>query len=128
MRSDAHSIVMFTKDRDDPRERIALPLKIGDGLMAVTRDIGPSGMYVEIKGKHELTGKLVFELQLPGLKFTAEGEILRIDHLPGSTGLAIKFHESRLESIIGTFAHCQSVELTGHVARTASRSGDIAPP
>ena len=40
---------MFTEHRVDPREPLALPLKMGEHT-AVTRDISASGMYLEMNG------------------------------------------------------------------------------
>jgi hypothetical protein len=35
---------MFIEQRVEPRETLALPLNLGDGHAAVTRDISASGM------------------------------------------------------------------------------------
>ncbi len=92
---------MFEEQRIDPREFLALPLKLGDGSSAVTRDISASGMYLEVEGSHPLTGPVVFEMQVAelGLKFTAEGDIVRIEQRPGITGVAIKLRAPRFEPL-----------------------------
>jgi hypothetical protein len=92
---------MFIEQRAEPRESLALPLNLGDGCPAVTRDISPSGMYFEIAGWHHITGAVVFEMHLGdgGLKFTAEGEIVRIEHIPGKTGFAVRLLSPRLHSL-----------------------------
>jgi hypothetical protein len=92
---------MFIEQRIDPREPLALPLQLGDGSSAVTRDISASGMYLEIDGEHPLRGTVVFEMHLAdaGMKFVAEGEIVRIEHKAGSTGVAVRLRTPRLEPI-----------------------------
>jgi hypothetical protein len=92
---------MFEEHRIEPRESLAIPLKLGDGSTAVTRDISATGMYFEIKGSYELAGAVVFEMQLAelGVKFTAEGEIVRVEHRAGNTGFAVKLHQPRFEPL-----------------------------
>lgn len=91
----------FTERRDDPRERLALPLDLGNGLKGITRDVSASGLYFEIPGRHELGGTLVFEMNLDDarMKFTAEGRIVRVEHLEGRTGIAVKLVSPRLEPL-----------------------------
>ena len=93
---------MFTEQRMEPRELLALPLKLGDGCPAVTRDISPSGMYFEMSGWHQMAGAVVFEMHLTDgqLKFTAEGQILRIVHASGITGVAVRLLSPKLQSLM----------------------------
>ena len=92
---------MFEEHRVEPRERLSLPIKLGDGLRAMTRNISPSGMYFEIEGEGLMQGLVDFEMQLAeaGMKFTAVGEIVRIEHHAGTTGVAIRLMAPRLELI-----------------------------
>ena len=92
---------MFTERRIEPREPLALPLKLGDGSSAVTRDLSASGMFLEIPGSHDLTGLVLFEMHLADakMKFTAQGEIVRVEHKGGNTGVAVKLHAPRLEPL-----------------------------
>jgi hypothetical protein len=92
---------MFIEQRVEPRESVALPLKLGDGNAAVTRDISASGMYLEIDGRHSLGGPLVFEMHLSDarIKFTAEGEVVRIEHTDGKTGIAVRLLTARLQPL-----------------------------
>ena len=92
---------MFIEQRLEPRESLALPLKLGDGCSAVTRDISASGMYLQIDGLHPLRGMVVFEMHLADarMKFIAEGEIVRIEHRGGSTGVAVRLRAPRLQPI-----------------------------
>jgi hypothetical protein len=92
---------MFVERRIDPREALALPVRLGDGCSAMTRDISASGMFIEIDGQHALRGLVVFEMHLAdaGMKFTAEGEIIRVEHRAGRSGVAVKLRSPRLERI-----------------------------
>jgi hypothetical protein len=91
----------FIEQRIEPREKLALPVQVGDTLRAVTRDISPSGMYLEVRGDHELGGTLLFEMHLeqPRMKFTSEGLIVRIEHREGLTGMAVKLVSPRLVAL-----------------------------
>jgi len=84
-----------------PPERLEMPLRLGDGTRAVIRDIGPSGLYFEVEGDHTITGPLVFELQLAGgrVKFSATGEIERLERVGNRTGVTIRFLHPRLQAI-----------------------------
>ena len=86
------------EQRTDPREALRLPLRLGDGTAAMTRDVSPSGMYFEIAGDYALRGPVVFEMELAEarMKFTAHGEIVRIDRMPGYTGVAVKLIAPKL--------------------------------
>jgi len=92
---------MFVEHRIEPRERLALPIKLGDGLRAVTRNISATGLYFEIEGDRLMQGLVDFEMQLAeaGMKFTAVGEIVRIEHHAGKTGVAVRLMAPRLELI-----------------------------
>ena len=95
---------MFEEQRVDPRERLALPLKLAGGASAVTRDISATGLYFETEGKHVLSGPVDFELQLPevSMKFTSSGEIVRLEHTDGKTGVAVRLVNPRLEHLDGS--------------------------
>jgi hypothetical protein len=92
---------MFEEQRIDPRELVSLPLTLEDGSSAVTRDISASGMYFEIKGSYTMTGPVVFEMQLAelGVKFLAEGDIVRVDRHDGTTGFAVKLRHPRFQPL-----------------------------
>jgi len=91
----------FEEHRLDPRERLSVPLKLGGGAVAVTRDISATGLYFEIKGRHVIEGPLDFEMQLPEvrMKFTSVGEIVRIEHSDDKTGIAVRLLSPRLEHV-----------------------------
>jgi hypothetical protein len=92
---------MFEEHRIEPRERLSLPIKVGDGLRAMTRNISPSGLFFEIEGERLMHGLVDFEMQLAeaGMKFTAVGEIVRVERHCGMTGVAVRLMAPRLELI-----------------------------
>ena len=91
----------IVENRIDPRESLSLPLRLGDGVQGLTRNISASGLYFEIRGDHQLGGTLFFELDLgeAKVKFTAEGRIVRVEHREGCTGIAVKLVSPRLEPL-----------------------------
>jgi hypothetical protein len=93
--------LMFTEQRIEPRESLALPVTLGDGQAAMTRDISASGMYLEVNGWHQIDGPIVFEIRLAhaGMKFTAQGEIVRVEHSCGKTGIAVRLISPHLQSL-----------------------------
>jgi len=92
---------MFREQRLEPRERLALPLRLRDGSHAVTRDISASGLFFEMAGEHHVGGLVDFEMQLADLRmrFTAVGQIVRVEHRFSTTGVAVKLLGPRLEPL-----------------------------
>lgn len=92
---------MFVEQRFEPREPLELPIRFADGVEAVTRDISPSGMYLEIRGDHLIGGTVFFEMDLAdaNMRFKAEGRIVRLEHREGVTGIALRLVSPRLENI-----------------------------
>lgn len=91
----------FIENRTEPRETLVLPVELGKELRGLTRDISPSGMYLEVRGDHELGGTLVFEMHVEeaNIRFTSEGRIVRIEHRDGYTGIAVKLVSPRLQPL-----------------------------
>lgn len=91
----------FIEHRTEPREPLALPLRLGEKLRGMTRDISPSGMYLEIRGDHELGGSVMFEMDIEeaNMRFTSEGRIVRVEHRDGCTGIAVKLVSPRLQAL-----------------------------
>jgi hypothetical protein len=89
---------MFEERRRHPRECLALPLQLASGARATTRDISGSGLYVFIQGWHTVDSPLRFELQLTDfpLKFTARGEVVRVEYHGDATGIALRLVNPRL--------------------------------
>ena len=90
---------MFEEHRREPREPLAVPVNVEGGARAVTRNISPSGMYLEIRGDHDLGGTLFLEMLVEETKmrFTSEGRIVRIEHHDGFTGIAVQLVSPRLQ-------------------------------
>ena len=93
--------LMFEERRQEPREPLALPVKLAGGAEAMTRDISPGGMYLEIRGDHDLGGVLFFEMHLDEarMKFTSEGRIVRLEHREGCTGIAVQLISPQLKPL-----------------------------
>lgn len=89
---------MHQEQRADPREPLALPITLGDGTQAVTRDIGPEGLYFLMPAGKTIDDwvALAFEMPRARLKFTAAGEVVRIDRHEHCTGVALRLHGARL--------------------------------
>ena len=89
----------FAEQRADPREQLVLPLKLGEARLGMTRDISATGLYFEVHGDYVVQGTLDFELQLPEprMKFTAIGQVVRIEHSDGKTGIAVRLLNPRLD-------------------------------
>ena len=90
---------MFDEHRREPRLPIDLPLKLGDGMQGVGRNISPSGMYIELRGAQPQDGTILVEMEVPGEKMTFRGmgKIVRMDHLEECTGIAERFDDAQLQ-------------------------------
>ncbi|GAB2582351.1 hypothetical protein GCM10027034_12750 [Ramlibacter solisilvae] len=58
-------------------------------------------MFLEIQGKRLMGGTVFFEMNLVEgrMKFSAEGQIVRLEHREGYTGIAIRLISPRLEPL-----------------------------
>lgn len=90
---------MFEEHRVEPREHLELPIKLGDGSHAMTRDISPTGLFFEMDGERAIAGLVDFEMHLreAGMKFTSVGVIVRVEHRAGKTGVAVRLMTPRLD-------------------------------
>ena len=90
---------MFTEHRLDPRQSVELPVRLGDGSQGIARNISPSGMYLEIRGEPPADPLIYMEMDVPGehLAFRSHGRIVRLEHGPGFTGIAVRLEEPQLE-------------------------------
>lgn len=86
--------------RLSPREILELPIVLGDGSPAVMRNISALGVYITTPSSVQLDRWLLLEYELPeaGLRFTAAGEVMRIEPINGDVGVAIRLHAPTLES------------------------------
>ena len=94
---------MKSEHRTEPREPVNLPLQLGSGVSAVTRDISASGLFFETDSEQRVGNLINFEINLdtPGgpLKLKALGQIVRIESQGSRTGVGVKLLESRLEAV-----------------------------
>jgi hypothetical protein len=90
---------MFKEKRVEPREQLAVPLRLAEGVTAITRDISAAGLFFVIEGRHVFSGPVDFEMVLPemSLRFTSSGEIVRIEHEQDTTGVAVRFLNPHLD-------------------------------
>lgn len=90
---------MFEELRQEPRQPIELPLKLGDGAEGVARNISPSGMYIEVPGVQPQATTIVVEMNVPGegMTFRGRGRIVRMDRREAHTGIAVHLEETKLE-------------------------------
>jgi hypothetical protein len=94
-------VYMFEEQRVEPRERLALPLKLGDGTPAVTRDVSATGLFFVTDGEYAMEGLVDFEMHLleARMKFTSIGRIIRLEFSDGRTGVAVRLMNPRLEAV-----------------------------
>lgn len=88
---------MFVERRMSAREALALPLELDECSTALTRNICAAGLYLEVDGKYEAEGFVLFEIHHAAITATVEGEIMRLEYREGNTGLALKFRRLLLE-------------------------------
>jgi hypothetical protein len=91
---------MTQEQRANAREPLALQFTLPDGSPAVTRDIGPGGMYFIAPAGCTVDRWLSFEYEMPetGLRFAATGEVVRTEPGPdGTTGVAVAWHSPSLQ-------------------------------
>lgn len=86
------------EQRQEPRERLTLPLALAGGPRAVTRDVSATGLFFVVDGEHVVHGPVEIELHLPefAMRFRSSGEIVRIEHGDGHTGVAVRLVNPRL--------------------------------
>ena len=94
---------MKSEHRTEPREPVSLPLRLGRGLSAVTRDISASGLFFETDSEQRVGNLIDVEIDLdtPGgpMKLKAQGRIVRIESHGSQTGVGVKLLSSRLEAV-----------------------------
>lgn len=94
---------MKREHRLEPREPVNLPLQLGGGVSAITRDVSASGLFFETDSEQRVGGLVSLEIDLdtPGgpMKLKAQGQIVRIKSHGGRTGVGVKLLNSRLEPV-----------------------------
>lgn len=89
---------MITEQRAYRRENLVMALRMADGSSAVTRDISPHGLYFTARAGLRPQRWVQVEVELPhaGLRFLADGEVVRLEPGADFTGVALKLHGGRL--------------------------------
>ena len=94
---------MENENRTETREQISLPLKLDDGLNAVTLDISASGLYIQTDAEQRVGNLIDVEIDLDTpsgpIKFKAQGKIIRIEPHGHRIGVGIELLSSRLEPV-----------------------------
>jgi hypothetical protein len=87
--------------RRDARQVISISLRWSDDHEVRTVDIGPHGLYAVIRTRAVVGDwvSLEFTFADAQMRFTLFGEVLRVEPLAGSWGVALKLHEERLFSM-----------------------------
>src|SRR5688572_33498852 len=87
--------------RAQQRVSAVLPVKVEGKAAGVTRDISPSGIFVETDAEIASGSAIHFSLEFdnPSGKLLLEctGEVVRVERAGGKIGIAAKILESRLE-------------------------------
>ena len=94
---------MENENRTETREQISLPLKLDDGLSAVTLDISASGLFFETDAEQRVGSLIEVEIDLDTpsgpIKFKAQGKIVRIEPHGTRMGVGVELLSSRLEPV-----------------------------
>jgi hypothetical protein len=92
---------MFFDRRQVVREPIVLPIVLANGVTAVTRDVGPHGLYLRMPPNQRIDEWVRLELVLgrSGLRLSAVAQVLRTEPGVLSTGVALRLHSLQLRAI-----------------------------
>lgn len=94
---------MAIERRLTPREAIQLPVVLADGTPGRTRDVSRGGLYLTVPAGTHVNDWVRLEFAVPpvGLKFTAAGEVVRVERgiAPATDGVALRLHQSRLSEL-----------------------------
>lgn len=92
---------MHPERRASARDNLSLPIALPNGGSGRTRDVSADGLYFTLPSAEAVDTWLHVEFAVPsaGLKFSAAGEVVRIDHGEREDGVALRLHMSRLTPI-----------------------------
>ena len=94
---------MAIERRSTPREAIQLPVVLADGTPGRTRDVSRGGLYLTVPAGTHVNDWVRLEFAVPpvGLKFTAAGEVVRVEHAidPATDGVALRLHQASLSEL-----------------------------
>jgi hypothetical protein len=89
---------MPTDRRASSRDHLCLPMTLADGSAAMTRNVRAHGLFFTLPAGHAIDDWLLVEFAVPsaGLKFSAAGQVVRIERGDGEDGVALRLHAPRL--------------------------------
>lgn len=92
---------MHPERRASARDSLSLPIALPSGGSGRTRDVSADGLYFTLPSAAEIETWVHIEFAVPsaGLKFSAAGEVVRIEHGEDEDGVALRLHMSRLTPI-----------------------------
>jgi hypothetical protein len=86
--------------RTEPRQVVELAVRLPDGARALTRDVSPSGLFVETDRAsrlHELVDlRIAFDTGWGELAFQARAKVVRVEVGALRSGIGVRFVDSRL--------------------------------
>jgi len=84
--------------RASARESLALPIVLADGSSATTRNVSASGLFFTVPAGQQVDMwmRVEFSVASAGLRFTATGEVVRIERGQHEDGVALRLHAPRL--------------------------------
>ncbi len=89
---------MRHESRFEPRNKVALPLRLGNGAVGNTRDVSASGLFFTSDAEQRLGEVIDLSIELPGgarpLLFRATALVVRIEQC----GAAVQLQGARLEA------------------------------
>jgi hypothetical protein len=93
---------MVREKRQFARVALTVRVVLADGSTAVTRDVSATGIYLLAPPRTIVGNSVSFEYDEPaiGLKYIATCETVRVERMSHGTGVALKFHECRLDRLM----------------------------
>lgn len=87
--------------RASSRDHLFLPMTLADGSAARTRNVSANGLFFTLPPGREIEEWLLVEFEVPsaGLKFSAAGQVVRVERGDTEDGVALKLHAPRLTRI-----------------------------
>ena len=84
--------------RASPRDNLSLPIELAGGGVAMTRNVSAGGLFFTVPAGTPVEPWLQIEFEVPsaGLKFSAAGEVVRIQRGQDEDGVALRLHMTRL--------------------------------
>ena len=92
---------MHPDRRASSRDHLALPMTLADGSAAMTRNVSAQGLFFTLPPGRELDEWLLVEFEVPsaGLKFSAAGQVVRVERGDREDGVALRLHAPRLTQL-----------------------------